>query len=356
MNLLVTGGAGFIGSNLIRHVIEEPEVEKLVNLDCLTYAGHLENLPDVQKHPKFVFAEIDLRDKSAVEKVVQRYSITQVMHLAAESHVDRSIVGPDDFIQTNVVGTFNLLEACRKVWADDYKGRRFLHVSTDEVYGSLGPAGRFTEESPYAPNSPYSASKAGADMLVRAYHHTYGLPAVITNCSNNYGPFQFPEKLIPVIIQSVLGRRPIPVYGDGMNVRDWLFVLDHTEALWRVLKTGRSGQTYNIGGNNEWPNLRIVEQICDLIDELRPELGGSSRTLITFVKDRPGHDRRYAIDASKISRELGWEARHDFESGLRLTVAWYVEHMDWVGAVIGKNRAVSSQKSSAAGPSTVAGL
>ena len=342
MNLLVTGGAGFIGSNLIRQIIGQPEVSKLVNLDCLTYAGHLENLRDLHDHPKYVFEQVDLRDKAGAENIVRRHAITHVMHLAAESHVDRSIVGPDDFIQTNVVGTFNLLEACRTVWGGSKGERRFHHVSTDEVYGSLGPVGKFTEETPYAPNSPYSASKAASDMLVRAYYHTYGLPAVISNCSNNYGPFQFPEKLIPVVIQSVLGRRPIPVYGDGMNVRDWLFVLDHAEALWSVLTKGGSGQTYNIGGNNEWPNLRIVERICDLVDELRPDLGGNSRKLITFVKDRPGHDRRYAIDASKISRELGWKPRHDFEAGLRSTVSWYVEHPDWVDRVTGKRRTTQS--------------
>lgn len=333
MNLLVTGGAGFIGSNLIRHIIHQPEVGKLVNLDCLTYAGHQENLQDFQKHPRYVFEQVDLRDKTAVENLVRRHAITHVMHLAAESHVDRSIVGPDDFIQTNVVGTFNLLEACRTIWAGGYERRRFHHVSTDEVYGSLGPTGKFTEESPYLPNSPYSASKAAADMLVRAYHHTYGLPAVITNCSNNYGPYQFPEKLIPVVIQSALNRRPIPVYGDGMNVRDWLFVLDHAEALWCVLQTGALGQTYLVGGNNEWPNLRIVEQICDLVDEFRPDLGGNSRKLITFVKDRPGHDRRYAVDATRIWRELGWQPKYNFESGLRLTVSWYVKNRDWVSQV-----------------------
>ncbi|MBI3853194.1 MAG: dTDP-glucose 4,6-dehydratase [Verrucomicrobia bacterium] len=336
MNLIVTGGAGFIGSNLIRHIIDQPEIDRLVNLDCLTYAGHLENLSDVEGHPKYVFEKVDLRDKAGVENVVRRHKITHVSHLAAESHVDRSIAGPDDFIQTNVIGTFNLLEACRAFWSGNCEARRFHHVSTDEVYGSLGATGKFTEETPYAPNSPYSASKAASDMLVRAYHHTYGLPTVVTNCSNNYGPFQYPEKLIPVVIQSALNRRPIPVYGDGMNVRDWLFVLDHAEALWTVLRRGGSGQTYNIGGNNEWPNLRIVEQICDLVDELRPGLGGNSRQLITFVKDRLGHDRRYAIDAGKVSSELGWEPRHDFAAGLRLTVAWYVEHSDWVGRVTGK--------------------
>lgn len=339
MILLVTGGAGFIGSNLIRHIIHQPEIEKLVNLDCLTYAGHLENLRDLQPHPKYVFEQVDLRDKSEIGNLVRKHSITHVMHLAAESHVDRSIVGPDDFIYTNVVGTFHLLEACRAAWGASSDGRRFLHISTDEVYGSLGPSGKFTEETPYAPNSPYSASKASSDMLVRAYHHTYGLPIVITNCSNNYGPYQFPEKLIPVVIQKLILRQSIPVYGDGLNVRDWLFVLDHAEALWCVLQQGRTGQTYNVGGNNEWPNLRIVERICDLIDELRPELGGHSRNLITFVKDRPGHDRRYAIDATKINRELGWEPKYDFAAGLRLTVAWYLDNRDWLEQITVKHRA-----------------
>jgi dTDP-glucose 4,6-dehydratase len=340
MKLLLTGGAGFIGSNVVHHIIDRPEVERLVNLDCLTYAGHPENLAGVAGHPKYCFERVDLRDKAAVLEVVRRHAITHVLHLAAESHVDRSISGPGDFIHTNLVGTFNLLEACRSLWlTPDAGGRmpeagcRFHHVSTDEVFGSLGPAGHFTETTPYAPNSPYSASKAGSDMLVRAYHHTYGLPAVITNCSNNYGPYQFPEKLIPVIIQSVLGRKPIPVYGDGMNVRDWLYVRDHAEALWRVLTRGQNGATYNIGGNNEWPNLRIVELICDLIDELAPRLGGGSRRLITFVKDRPGHDRRYAIDAGKIRRELGWTPSHTFEQGIRETVRWYLDNQAWVEQV-----------------------
>jgi len=344
MNLLVTGGAGFIGSNLIHHIIDRPEIRVLVNLDCLTYAGHLENLERVAGHPKYVFEKVDLRDKAAVFDVVRRHRITHVMHLAAESHVDRSITGPGDFIHTNIVGTFHLLEACRLCWLEGQGGVepppggfRFHHVSTDEVYGSLGPTGYFTETTPYAPNSPYSASKAASDMLVRAYHHTYGLPTLITNCSNNYGPYQFPEKLIPVVILSALHRRPIPVYGDGMNVRDWLYVLDHAEALWQVLTRGRVGETYNIGGNNEWPNLRIVERICDLIDEFRPDLGGNSRKLITFVKDRPGHDRRYAIDASKIRRELGWTPAHTFEQGLRETVRWYLDHQDWVQKVLAKS-------------------
>ncbi len=334
MNLLVTGGAGFIGSNLLHHIVERPEIERLVNLDCLTYAGHLLNLEGISQHPKYAFVKVDLREKPAVIDVVRRHAITHVMHLAAESHVDRSITGPADFIHTNVVGTFNLLEACRAAWPASSANVRFHHVSTDEVFGSLGPTGHFTEITPYAPNSPYSASKAASDMLVRAYHHTYGLPIVITNCSNNYGPYQFPEKLIPVVIQSVLARKPVPVYGDGMNVRDWLYVRDHAEALWLVLTRGCVGETYNIGGHNEWANIRIVELICDYVDELAPQLGGNSRKLITFVKDRPGHDRRYAIDAAKIKRELGWVPAHKFQHGLRETVKWYLEHQEWVQRVL----------------------
>jgi dTDP-glucose 4,6-dehydratase len=333
MNLLVTGGAGFIGSNLIHHIIEQPAVRLLANLDCLTYAGHLENLEDVAGHPKYVFEKADLRDQAAVRKVVQRHSITHVLHLAAESHVDRSIAGPDDFIQTNIVGTFHLLEAVRAAWEGRFAGKRFHHVSTDEVYGSLGAEGYFLETTPYAPNSPYSASKAASDFLVRSYHHTYGFPVVTTNCSNNYGPYQFPEKLIPVIIESVCQGRAIPVYGDGLNVRDWLYVRDHAEALWQVLTRGREGETYNIGGGNEWANIRMVELICDVMDELAPQLGGNSRRLITFVKDRPGHDRRYAIDAGKIKRELGWTPAHTFQSGLRETIQWYLSHQDWAKRV-----------------------
>ena len=336
MNLLITGGAGFIGSNLIHHVIGDAHIAKLVNLDCLTYAGRLENLEQVAQHPKYIFEKVDLRDKAETLRVVKQHDITHVMHLAAESHVDRSITGPGDFITTNINGTFNLLEACRAVWGNELANKRFHHVSTDEVFGSLGPKGYFTETTPYAPNSPYSASKASSDMLVRAYHHTYGLPAVITNCSNNYGPLQFPEKLIPVVIQSVLARKPVPVYGDGMNVRDWLYVRDHAEALWTVLQKGKLGETYNIGGHNEWANLRIVERICDLIDEFKPDLGGNSRELISFVTDRLGHDRRYAIDAAKIQRELGWTPAHRFEDGIRETVRWYLDNQAWVQAVLKK--------------------
>ena len=333
MNLLVTGGAGFIGSNLIHHIIDRPEIQRLVNLDCLTYAGHPANLGKVEEHPQYAFEKVDLRDKAAVLRVVQAHEITHVLHLAAESHVDRSIAGPGDFIHTNVVGTFNLLEACRAAWGGDFAGKRFHHVSTDEVYGSLGPTGSFTETSPYAPNSPYSASKAAGDMLVRAYRHTYGLTAILTNCSNNYGPYQFPEKLVPVVIQSVLARKPIPVYGDGMNVRDWLYVRDHAEALWQVLTRGRAGQTYNIGGNNERPNIRVVELICDLIDERLQNVEGSSRKRIAFVKDRPGHDRRYAIDATRIRRDLGWSPAYTFEQGMRETVQWYLDNQEWVRLV-----------------------
>jgi len=333
MNLLITGGAGFIGSNVLRHVIDSPELDRLVNLDCLTYAGHLENLEAIAHHPKYIFEQVDLRDREETLRVVRKHEISHVMHLAAESHVDRSIVGPGDFIHTNVVGTFHLLEACRTCWPLNARTNRFHHVSTDEVYGSLGETGYFTETTPYSPNSPYSASKASSDMLVRAYHHTYKLPVVITNCSNNYGPFQFPEKLIPVVIQKVLDRQSIPVYGRGQNIRDWLFVRDHAEALWTVLRAGRLGETYNVGGNNEKTNIEIVGQICDIIDELRPDLGGGSRKLIGFVTDRPGHDFRYAIDASKIKRDLGWAPSYTFEKGIRETVKWYLENQEWVALV-----------------------
>jgi dTDP-glucose 4,6-dehydratase len=367
MNLLITGGAGFIGSNVIHHVINRPEITKLVNLDSLTYAGHLANLRSVENDPKYVFEKVDLRDKQGVRRVIREHEITHIIHLAAESHVDRSISGPGDFITTNIVGTFNLLEAAREFWssgvgqvprlsslapspnsgAGAIQGQpnsavatrhRFHHVSTDEVYGSLGATGYFTETTPYAPNSPYSASKASSDMLVRAYHHTYGLDTVITNCSNNYGPYQFPEKLIPVVIQNLIYRKPVPVYGDGMNVRDWLFVRDHAEALWQVLLRGRSGETYNIGGHNEWANINIVNLICDLVDEFCPDLGGNSRKLISFVKDRPGHDRRYAIDATKMKQELGWKPAYTFENGIRETVEWYLKNQDWVQTVLSDSK------------------
>jgi len=335
--LLVTGGAGFIGSNLVRHLLGESQIERLVCLDLLTYAGHMENLAPALGRSNFSFQRIDLRDRVAVAKLMREESISHVMHLAAESHVDRSISGPDDFITTNILGTYYLLEACRAAWSANFDGKRFLHVSTDEVYGSLGATGHFVESTAYAPNSPYSASKASSDFLVRAYHHTYGLPAVITNCSNNYGPFQFPEKLIPVTIQKILSRQSIPIYGDGQNVRDWLYVGDHCEALWLALREGKSGETYNIGGHNEWKNIDIARLICSLVDEFRPDLGGDSQKLITFVKDRPGHDRRYAIDATKIKEALGWTPRHTFETGIRETVRWYLDNQEWVRAVTRKS-------------------
>ena len=323
MNLLITGGCGFIGSHVLENVITRSEVARVVNLDCLTHAGRLENVAAVATHPKHRFERVDLRDAAATAHVVREHAITHVLHLAAESHVDRSIAAPADFIQTNIVGTFNLLEACRAQW--QRSPSRFVHVSTDEVFGSLGATGHFTEATPYAPNSPYSASKAASDMLARSYHRTYGLPVVITNGSNTYGPRQFPEKLIPVVINQAMTRQPIPVYGDGLNVRDWLHVSDHAEALWQVLLRGRTGESYCIGGGNEWPNLRIVERICDLVDELAPQLGGNSRRLIAFVTDRPGHDRRYAIDAAKLRSELGWQPASSFDTGLRETVRWYLD-------------------------------
>jgi dTDP-glucose 4,6-dehydratase len=333
MNLLITGGAGFVGSSLVRRVINEGKVDRLVTLDCLTYAGHLENLAEVLANPRHHFEQVDLRDAAAVADVVTRHEITHVVHLAAESHVDRSIADPGAFVHTNVVGTYHLLEACRRTWGGNFDGRKFLHASTDEVYGSLGASGRFTERTAYAPNSPYAATKAGSDLLARSYHQTYGLPVVITNGSNNYGPYQHPEKLMPLAIQRAFERQAIPVYGDGRNVRDWLYVTDHAEALWQVLLRGRQGESYNIGGNNERTNLRVVEMICDLVDEYAPRLGGGSRRLIAFVEDRAGHDRRYAIDATKVRTELGWSPVYSFGEGLRLTVRWYLSHQDWVRTV-----------------------
>ena len=336
--LLVTGGAGFIGSNFVLDWLAQSD-EPIVNLDKLTYAGNLENLSSLGGDKRHEFVKGDIGDSALVARLLATYQPRAVINFAAESHVDRSIHGPEDFIQTNIVGTFHLLEAVRAHWnglQDVAKaGFRFLHVSTDEVYGSLGrDAAAFTETHAYAPNSPYSASKAAGDHLVRSYHHTYGLPVLTTICSNNYGPYQFPEKLMPLMVVNALAGKPLPVYGDGQQIRDWLYVKDHCSAIRGVLARGRPGEVYNVGGWDEKPNLDIVHTLCQLLDELRPQAGGGSyQSQITYVTDRPGHDRRYAIDASKIERELGWRPLETFETGIRKTVAWYLTYADWVGNV-----------------------
>jgi len=330
---MITGGAGFIGSAVVRRLIKTTDYEVLV-VDKLTYAGNMESLASVSSDPRFHFARADIADAAAMRKLFAEFSPDIVMHLAAESHVDRSIDGPGEFIQTNVVGTFVLLQAALELWrtlpADRKAAFRFHHISTDEVFGSLGPTGCFTEQTAYQPNSPYSASKAGSDHLVRAWHHTYGLPTVMTNCSNNYGPYHFPEKLIPLTIINALEGKPLPVYGNGQNVRDWLHVDDHAEALLLVARDGLVGDSYNIGGHNEHTNISVVRAICRIVDELAPDTAiGPRERLIEFVVDRPGHDLRYAIDAAKIARELGWKPRHSFETGLRQTVQWYVDNCEW---------------------------
>lgn len=331
---LVTGGAGFIGSAVIRHLIDST-CHEVANLDKLTYAGNLDSLSSVASSLRYRFYRVDICDVGLLEKVFAEFQPTAVMHLAAESHVDRSIDGPADFIQTNIVGTYTLLEATRRYWNNlepaAKSAFRFHHISTDEVFGDLeGTDDLFTETTPYAPSSPYSASKASSDHLVRAWQRTYGLPTIVTNCSNNYGPYHFPEKLIPHMILNALAGKPLPVYGDGSQIRDWLYVEDHARALVEVVTRGEVGETYNIGGHNEKRNLEVVETICGLLDELKPAAGGRSyKELITFVKDRPGHDRRYAIDASKIERELGWKPQETFESGIRKTVQWYLDNRQW---------------------------
>ena len=333
MRILVTGGAGFIGSALIRHLIKDTDHEVL-NLDKLTYAGNLQSLREVENDPRYRFLQADIGDQAAVSQALDSFQPDAIMHLAAESHVDRSIDGPAAFIQTNIVGTYGLLEATRAYWSKLDEPRRqafrFHHISTDEVYGDLhGVDDLFTETTPYAPSSPYSASKAASDHLVRAWQRTYGLPVLLTNCSNNYGPYHFPEKLIPLVILNALDGKPLPVYGNGQQVRDWLFVEDHARALLQVVTRGVVGETYNIGGHNEQKNLDVVHAICDLLDELQPRANGSYREQVTFVTDRPGHDLRYAIDASKIERELGWTPAETFPSGLRKTVRWYLDNFDW---------------------------
>ena len=336
--ILVTGGAGFIGSCFVRQTLALDRDVHIVNLDKLTYAGNLDSLAEVADNPRHLFVQGDIGDRRCVEQLLEKHRPDKIVHFAAESHVDRSIDGPRAFVETNVVGTVELLIAALDYWRSlDEQAReqfRFLHVSTDEVYGSLGAIGKFTEKTPYAPNSPYSASKAASDHFVRAFFHTYGLPVVTTNCSNNYGPYQFPEKLIPLMVLNAIEGKPLPVYGDGTNVRDWLFVEDHTCALQRVLEAGRLGEVYNIGGNCEWTNLKVVHTICSLVDSLCPDLKHAPcESLITFVTDRPGHDQRYAMDISKISSELNWQPQETFASGLRNTVVWYLENTTWVERV-----------------------
>ncbi len=335
--LLVTGGAGFIGGNFIHFLMDETDC-RVVNLDKLTYAGNLDTLAKFQDDPRHRFVEGDIGDPDLVARLLAEHGVDAVVNFAAESHVDRSIDGPAEFVTTNVLGTFNLLDCARGHWGrmpdDTRSGFRFLHVSTDEVYGSLGATGLFTETTPYAPNSPYSASKAASDHLVRAWHHTYGLPVLTTNCSNNYGPYQFPEKLIPLMIHKARAGEPLPIYGDGGNVRDWLYVTDHCRAIWRVLEAGTPGEVYNVGGNSERTNLEVVDTLCALLDELLPDSPHRPHAgLKAFVKDRPGHDRRYAIDASKLMGELGWEPLETFESGMRRTVQWYLDNPEWVRRV-----------------------
>ena len=331
---IVTGGAGFIGSHFVRQILQSEQDVKVINLDKLTYAGNLDSLADVDQNPSYTFVQGDIGDRELIASLLAEHKPTVIVNFAAESHVDRSIDGPEAFIETNIMGTFRLLDEVRKWWkelsVEEQQSFRFLHVSTDEVYGTLGSEGLFTEETPYAPNSPYSASKASSDHLVRAYHHTYGLPTLTTNYSNNYGPYQFPEKLIPLIIQNALAGKNLPIYGDGMQIRDWLYVEDHCHAISKVIEQGIPGETYNIGGHNEIPNLKVVETLCSLLDEYQPREDQKSYfEQVTFVTDRPGHDRRYAIDAGKIDRELGWHPEETFESGIRKTVKWYLQNQIW---------------------------
>ncbi|MBK8956216.1 MAG: dTDP-glucose 4,6-dehydratase [Saprospiraceae bacterium] len=328
--LLVTGGAGFIGSHLVRRLVQQYPDYKIYNLDLLTYAGNLENLSDIEHFGNYHFIRADITDFIKVAEVFNNFGITDVIHLAAESHVDRSISDPTAFMKTNILGTMNLLLAAREAWKSDYSAHRFYHISTDEVYGSLGPEGAFTEHTAYDPRSPYSASKAGSDHMVRAFFHTYGLPVIVSNCSNNYGPNQFPEKLIPLIINNILHQRELPVYGQGLNVRDWLWVKDHVSAIDLLFHQAKPGQTYNIGGRCEKTNIELVGMLCDLMDQKLNRTPGSSRQLIRYVKDRPGHDLRYAIDSGKIENELGWKPSIGLEEGLVATIDWYLSHQDWL--------------------------
>ena len=329
-NILITGGAGFIGNHVVRLFVTKYSNYKVVNLDALTYAGNLENLKDIDQSPNYIFEKVNILDAENLKTIFQKHNITDVIHLAAESHVDRSILSPLDFVYTNVIGTVNLLNTAKEFWKDDLSNHLFYHVSTDEVYGALGETGLFTETTSYSPNSPYSASKASSDHFVRAYSETYHLQTVISNCSNNYGPFHFPEKLIPLFINNIINNKPLPVYGDGLYTRDWLFVKDHATAIDLVFHKGKINDTYNIGGFNEWKNIDLVILLCKLMDEKLGRNLGESEKLITYIKDRPGHDRRYAIDASKINRELGWKPSVTFEQGLEETIKWYLENTEWL--------------------------
>jgi dTDP-glucose 4,6-dehydratase len=328
--IIITGGAGFIGSHVVRLFVTKYPDYKIINLDALTYAGNLENLRDIENAPNYFFEKADILNTNEIEAVFAKHKPEGIIHLAAESHVDRSIHSPLDFVYTNVIGTVTLLNAAKKLWAGSFANKLFYHVSTDEVYGALGDTGFFTEKTSYDPHSPYSASKASSDHFVRAYHDTYGLPVVITNCSNNYGPNHFPEKLIPLFINNIIGKKPLPVYGDGLYTRDWLFVKDHAVAIDMVFHKGKTGDTYNIGGFNEWKNIDLVKLLCKLMDEKLGNSSGTSEVLITYIKDRPGHDRRYAIDATKINKELGWKPSVTFEEGLTITIDWYLQNPDWL--------------------------
>ena len=337
-SILVTGGAGFIGSNFIHYLFDKIFFEgKIINVDKLTYAGNLENLVEIDNDyggKRYFFEKVDICDFDKIKKIFEKYAIDTLVNFAAESHVDRSIYGPKDFVQTNIMGTFNLLEVARECWKEKERGEfLFHHVSTDEVYGSIEEGGYFYENTAYQPNSPYSASKASSDYLVRAYHKTYGLPVTISNCSNNYGPYQFPEKLIPLMILNILEEKELPVYGDGKNIRDWLYVEDHCSAIWEILNKGEAGQTYNIGGENEWENIKLVNFLCEKIAKIKGENKDYYKRLIAFVKDRPGHDRRYAINCDKIKKELGWRQKFNFEEGLDMTIKWYMDNRDWVDRV-----------------------
>lgn len=330
MKILITGGAGFIGSHVVRLFVNNYPNYQIFNLDKLTYAGNLANLKDIEEKPNYTFLKGDIVDQNYIQEIFKTHQFDGVIHLAAESHVDRSILNPLEFVQTNVIGTVNLLNVARHHWSDNYENKLFYHISTDEVYGSLGNEGLFTETTAYDPHSPYSASKASSDHFVRAYHDTYGMPVVISNCSNNYGPYQFPEKLLPLFIHNIKNNKPLPVYGKGENVRDWLFVEDHAEAINQIFHKGKKGETYNIGGLNEWQNIKLIELMCSIMDRKLGKSEGTSAQLITFVKDRAGHDLRYAIDASKIKNDLGWEPSLNFETGLELTIDWYLNNTEWL--------------------------